>query len=69
MSVEVDVVTKPGSVVSGTVTFGDGVTATWFLDQLGRLAIDAGQPGYKPGEQDLRDFQTELRAALEKRGF
>lgn len=69
VSVEVDVITKPGAVVSGTVTFSDGVTAAWFLDQLGRLAIDAAQPGYKPGEQDLRDFQGELRTALEKKGF
>ena len=69
VSVDVDKITKPGSVVSGSVTFSDGVSATWVLDQLGRLAIDAGQPGYKPSEEDLRDFQTELRTALEKKGF
>jgi len=69
VSVDVDVVTKPGAIVSGTVTFGDGVKATWFLDQLGRLALDAVQPGYKPSEQDLAGFQQELRTVLQKRGF
>jgi len=69
VSVDLDMVTKPGSVVSGSVTFSDGVKATWFLDQLGRLAINAGQPGYKPDEQDLHVFQNELRVALQKRGF
>ncbi len=69
VSVDVDVVTKPGAIVSGTVTFSDGVKATWFLDQLGRLALDAVQPGYKPNEQDLAGFQQELRTVLQKRGF
>ena len=69
VSVEVDRVTKPGSIVSGTVVFSDGTRASWMLDQLGRLAIDAGTPGYRPSEEDLRAFQEELRSALEKRGF
>lgn len=69
VSVEVDRITKPGSVVSGTVVFSDGTNASWMLDQLGRLAIDAGDPGYRPSQGDLRTFQEELRSALEKRGF
>jgi len=69
VSVEVDVVTKPGAVVSGTAVFSDGVRAQWFLDQMGRLALDAGQPGYRPSEQDVAAFQQELQAALRKKGF
>lgn len=69
VSVDVDRIMKPGSVVSGTVVFSDGVSATWMLDQMGRLAVDAGQPGYQPSEQDLTDFQQELRQVLSKRGF
>lgn len=69
VSVEVDRVTKPGSVVSGTAVMSDGAGVTWFLDQMGRLAMDAGTPGYRPSEADLKDFQDELRKALEKRGF
>jgi hypothetical protein len=69
VSVELDRVTKPGSIVSGTVTFSDGVKASWALDQLGRLALDARRPGYRPSAQDLNAFQAELRQALERRGF
>jgi len=69
VSVEVDRVMKPGSVVSGSVTFSDGVTASWALDQLGRLAISADREGYRPSEEDLGAFQQELQAALERKGF
>lgn len=69
VSVELDRIVKPGSVVSGTATFSDGVTASWWLDQLGRLALDAGQPGYQPSPEDLQAFQEEIRTALAKRGF
>jgi len=67
--VNLDRVVKPGSLVSGTVRFSDGVSASWSLDQLGRLALSAGQPGYAPTQQDVQAFQQELRKALEKRGF
>ena len=67
--VSLDRVVKPGSLVSGTVRFSDGVSASWSLDQLGRLALSAGQPGYTPTQQDVQAFQQELRKALEKRGF
>jgi len=69
VSVELDRLMKPGSLVSGTVSFSDGVTASWSLDQFGRLALDAGQSGYSPSEEDLAVFQEQLRAALQKRGF
>ncbi len=69
VSVEVDRVVKPGAVVSGSVTFSDGRNATWMLDQLGRLALDAGDPEYRPSEEDLAEFQTTLRNALQKQGF
>ena len=69
LSLDVDAITKPGAIVSGTVVFSDGMKASWFLDQAGRLGLDAGDPGYKPGEKDLQTFQEQLRGALEKRGF
>jgi hypothetical protein len=69
VAVELDRVMKPGSVVSGTVKFSDGVSASWFLDQFGRLALDAGKPDYAPPRQDIQIFQQELRKELEKRGF
>ena len=46
LKVDVDRVTRPGSLVSGTVRFSDGVTASWMLDQFGRLALDTGKKKY-----------------------
>jgi hypothetical protein len=69
VSVTVDSVTKPGSVVSGTVVFSDGVRGSWSLDQMGRLAISAEQEGYNPSQEDLSAFQEELKKELQKRGF
>ena len=69
VSVDVDRVMKPGSMVSGSVTFSDGVHAKWMLDQFGRLALEAAAPGYAPPEEDIRVFQEKLREALRRRGF
>ncbi len=69
VSVELDRVVKPGAIVSGSVTFSDGQTAAWTLDQLGRLGLDPGLEGYSPSPEDIQMFQDKLREALEKRGF
>lgn len=69
VKVSVDRVTKAGTLVSGTVTFSDGVTAAWSLDQLGRLAVQPGKAGYTPKRADIQAFQEELRSVLERRGF
>jgi hypothetical protein len=69
VSVEVDRLVKPGAVVSGSVVFSDGHQASWSLDQMGRLALDAGDKEYRPSEEDLAEFQTALRDALKKQGF
>ena len=69
VSIEVDRVVKPGSLVSGSVTFADGESAMWSLDQFGRLALDPGTPGYRPSSQDIEAFQEEIKKALAKKGF
>jgi hypothetical protein len=69
VAVSLDRIVKPGALVSGTVTFGDGVTVGWALDQFGRLALTGGKPGYKPSQQDIMAFQSELRRLLEQKGF
>lgn len=69
VSVTLDRIVKPGSVVSGTVRFSDGVSASWMLDQLGRLALDAGKPNYRPSPEDVQAFQVELRNLLQSRGI
>lgn len=69
LNVQVDRVTKPGSLASGSVVFSDGVTASWSVDQFGRLALAASKPGYRPSQDDLMAFQGELQEALARRGF
>jgi hypothetical protein len=69
VTVDVDRLTKPGALASGTVRFSDGVSAAWSLDQMGRLGLSATTPGYKPSEGDIVAFQQELRSALEKMGL
>ena len=60
VSVEVDKVTRPGSMASGTAIFSDGVNCPWYLDQFGRLGLMPKQEGYKPPEGDLAEFQKQL---------
>lgn len=69
VAVTLDRIVKPGAVVSGTVQFSDGVSASWMLDQLGRLAIDASKPNYRPSPEDVQAFQMELRNLLQNRGI
>ena len=69
VAVTLDRVVKPGAVVSGTVTFSDGVNAGWMFDQAGRLGLSATQPGYRPTPEDLQSFQEELGQLLQSRGM
>ena len=69
VSVTLDNVTRPGAVVSGSVTFSDGNVAQWYLDQFGRLGLAPQQQGYKPSAADLEAFQIELQNELQKAGL
>ena len=69
VKISVDRLTTPGAVVSGNVTFSDGVDATWALDALGRLALTASSEGYRPSEADLQSFQEGLENELRKTGY
>lgn len=69
VTVEVDRLIKPGALISGTVVFSDGMTATWMLDQTGRLALDPAQPGYRPGPEDIEGFQRALQEEMMKKGY
>jgi len=69
LKVEVDRIVRPGAVVSGSVTFSDGMNAKWALDQFGRLMLEATQKGYQPSAADVKTFQRELQAQLQKQGF
>jgi hypothetical protein len=69
VSVAVDTVARPGALVSGSVSFSDGQSALWHLDQMGRLGLAPKQPGYKPSAADVQSFQQALEAELSKIGF
>ena len=65
VSASLDQVARPGSMVSGTVTFSDGMKGLWLIDEMGRPSIDPDQPGYQPSEADLVSFQGELKVLLD----
>jgi hypothetical protein len=69
LTVEIDRIVRPGSVVSGSVTFSDGVTGKWALDQYGRLMLETGQKGYQPNPADVQAFQRELSSQLQRQGY
>lgn len=69
VAVTVDKVTRPGSVASGGVTFSDGNSAQWYLDQFGRLGLVSKKQGYKPPAADVQAFQMQLQKELHNMGY
>jgi hypothetical protein len=69
VAVSVDQIARPGAVVSGKVTFGDGNKAEWYFDDMGRLGLVAQQQGYRPPAAELQQFQAALETELSKLGF
>ena len=69
VSLTVDQLTRPGAIVSGKVTFSDGQTAEWYLDQTGRLGVVPKQQGYKPSAADVQQFQMALEKEISRLGF
>jgi hypothetical protein len=69
VSVTMDHIAMPGSLVSGRVTFSDGETGIWMLDQNGRPGLDPDTPGYRPSQEDVMEFQTQLRDLIQKSGL
>lgn len=71
VSVSVDKVSLiPGALASGSVTFSDGVSGNWIVDQYGRPGFTKiSQEGYRPTPADAQAFMRELSAALQKQGY
>jgi hypothetical protein len=69
VAVSVDQIARPGTVVSGRVTFSDGQKAEWYVDQMGQLGLAPQQQGYRPPATDVQQFQMALDAELSKLGF
>ena len=59
-----------GAIASGTVTFSDGVTGKWIVDNYGRPGLtEISKPGYRPNPADAQAFMQELNLAMQKRGL
>ncbi|MBL9189029.1 MAG: hypothetical protein JNK23_16210 [Opitutaceae bacterium] len=71
VKVEVDQKTLiPGAIASGSVTFSDGVTGQWVVDQYGRPGFTKiSKEGYRPTPDDGQAFMQELSLQLQQRGF
>jgi hypothetical protein len=69
VSVTVDSLARPGAVVSGSVRFSDGNTATWVIDQTGRLGLMPQKQGYRPSPEDVQEFQLQLQNELQGLGM
>lgn len=67
VSVTVDEIARPGVMASGRVSFADGQSGMWYVDEMGRLGIDPDTAGYRPTEVDLKTFQRELQRVMETR--
>ncbi len=69
VKISIDQIAIPGTMASGKATFSDGKTAAWYVDQMGRLGLNAPEPGYKPPAGDIPIFQRELDLALQRAGL
>lgn len=54
-----------GAIASGRATFSDGKSASWFVDQSGRLGLKAPDPAYEPPPGDIPLFEQQLDALLQ----
>ena len=69
-TVTIDALTIPGTIASGDVTFSDGQTGKWYLDQMGRLGLGGDLPqGYRPSPTDAALFQQQLMQLLQSKGL
>ena len=70
VTIDVDAIMRPGSLVSGTVVFSDGVSLGWQLSAAGQLGLIPGEdPEYRPSPEDVQSFQSQLEEVLRKKGF
>ena len=66
VAVTMDSIALPGALVSGRVTFSDGETGIWMLDDYGRPGLDPDTPGYRPKQEDILEFQKQLADIVKK---
>jgi hypothetical protein len=68
LSISVDQMPAPGSMLSGYARFASGAKAHWFLDQMGRLGLEPELGTGKPTQADMQEFSTELKRMLQQSG-
>ncbi|MDD7987059.1 hypothetical protein PQO01_19080 [Lentisphaera marina] len=64
LHVEVSKITRPDAALSGSVSFPSGLSGEWTLDHYGQLGMDLGDTEAQPSEEEMMDFQNELRRQL-----
>jgi hypothetical protein len=70
VTVDVDAVSPPGALVSGTVIFSDGKQMSWQLSASGQLGLVPGDdPEYRPQPEDVEQFQAQLQKVLQEKGY
>ncbi|HTB62700.1 MAG TPA: hypothetical protein VK737_03850 [Opitutales bacterium] len=69
VKVWVDKIVRPGAALSGGVTFSDGQSAEWYMDQTGRLGLIPKTKGYQPKQTDVQDFQIALQEEMTRMGY
>lgn len=70
VSIEVDAISPPGALMSGSATFSDAVTLGWQLMSNGQLGLIPGDtPDYRPSSEDMQDFRVQMDGILHKKGF
>jgi DNA-binding transcriptional MerR regulator len=65
-SVAIDHAPPPGAMLSGQVRFGSGARAYWVLDDTGRIGLEPELGSGRPDQQDMQEFQQELRRILDQ---
>jgi len=69
VTVDMDAIVIPGAMASGTVTFSDGQSGKWYLDQMGRMGISGFGQGYRPSPADSAAFQKKLMELFRAKGM
>lgn len=69
VSVTMSPIAIPGTIAAGSVTFSDGKSGQWYLDETGRLGLADLPAGYRPPPSDGADFQRQVVSLLRSKGM
>ena len=66
LSISVDQVPAPGSMLCSYARFNSGAKAHCFLDEMGRLGVEPELGSSKPTQKDMQEFTVELKRMLQR---